>query len=74
VSDGRNVEMRLQPGGILLYQSGKLGATIGSEADSAAIMLYDKSAKPTMIMHVTGGKPTIEMNNRADKREKIITP
>jgi hypothetical protein len=74
VSDGRNVEMRLQPDGILLYQAGKLRATVGSETDSAAIMLYDKSAKPGMIMQVTGGKPTIELIDTADKKEKKITP
>jgi hypothetical protein len=74
VSDGRNVEMRLQPDGILLYQSGKLRATVGSETDSAAIMLYDKSAKPAMIMQVTGGKPTIELVDTTDKKEKKITP
>jgi hypothetical protein len=74
VSDGRNVQMRLQPDGILLYQAGKVRATVGRETDSAALMLYDKSEKPGMIMHVTGGKPEIQMIDTAEKKEKSITP
>jgi hypothetical protein len=74
VSDGRNIEMRLQPDGIQSYQAGKLRAIVGSETDSAAIVLYDKTGKPGMIMHVTGGKPEIQMIDTANKKEKTITP
>jgi hypothetical protein len=74
VSNGAGVQTRIQPDGILLYQDGKLKATVGSETDSAAIMLYDKTAKPGIIMHVTGGKPVIQLRDNTINKEKTITP
>jgi len=37
-------------------------------------MLYDKAAKPAMLMHVTGGKPVIQMMDNTGNKERTITP
>jgi hypothetical protein len=72
-ADGKT-RLRLQPDGVLLYYDDQLRATVGAERDSAAVMLYDGKAKPRMLIHVTGGKPAVEVLDADGKPAKTVIP
>ena len=72
VTNGGNVYTRIQPDGILLFNDGKLRATVGSESDSAAVRLFDKTGSLTIIMHVTEGIPQLQIVDKANKTMKTI--